>query len=200
MVAGVARLEDAVEMAHLGVDALGFRLDGKGPRRVEPSMLRALSDRLPPWLTRVGLVRAGAPVRLLREAGEAGLHLLELEEPPSPASLRGLPLPAYPSLPLTPDLDPLELRTWGPGWVLLRAAAEQGPAGRLPACWSRAEEGSRYARILLGGPMGSGELELALRRVRPGGLVLGRGVEREPGVLDVARVEAALELVDRLEG
>jgi len=198
MVAGVARLEDAVEMAHLGVDALGFHLGAENPRCVEPSSLRTLAERLPPWLTRVGLVSGKAGRRVLGAAREAGLHMLELEDPPSPEALDDLPLPAYPVLSLTPDFDPLRVRPWGPRWVLLRVPDEAGGSRAWPGCWSRAEESSRYARILLGGPMGPGEVELALRRVRPAGLALGSGVEREPGVLDVERVEAVMDLIDRL--
>jgi phosphoribosylanthranilate isomerase len=198
MVSGVTRTEDAVELAHLGVSALGFHLEPGGPRSVGAEALARLAELLPPWLTRVGLARAGTGTELLEGARRAGLHLLEVSDPEGPRALEGLPLPAYPSLALTPALDPARARGYGPGWILLRVPDEGVSLAELPACWTAAEECSRYARVLLGGPLGPGEVELALRRVRPAGLALGAGVEREPGVIDLSRVEAVIELAGRL--
>lgn len=198
MISGVARIEDAVELAHLGVDALGFSLDPGGPRGVSPEKLERMAGLLPPWLTRVGMAAAGEDAARLESARSAGVQLLEVADPAGPAALEGLPLPAYPSLSLTPRLDPGGVKGWGPGWVLLRVPEKGVSRAELPACWTKAEEASRYARILLGGPLGPGEVELALRRVRPAGLALGAGVEREPGVVDLSRVEAVLDLLERL--
>jgi phosphoribosylanthranilate isomerase len=197
-VTGVVRLEDALELAHLGVDALGFHLGAAGTRGVRPDDLRAIAEKLPPWIARVGVLRPGE----LRGAKDAllagGVGALEIETPSSPEELDDLPQPAYPALDLTPASDPRAVVDWAPRVVLLRARPGADRREGLAACWTRARQAGQYAPVLLGGSLGPGEVEAAVRLALPRGLDLGEGVEREPGVIDLSRVEAVLEFLGRL--
>jgi len=193
-VTGITRIEEALEIARLGIDAVGLHLAPGDPRHVGRDNARAIIGRLPPWITRVAVVDA-VGAAWLDEDAVRGFDALEVRDPGGPDDLAGLPLRAYPSLALTASLDARELAAWAPGPVLLRA-----PRGAGGAAWTTAQRGAAYVHLLLGGALGPGDIEVAVRLARPHGLVLGEGVEREPGRIDVARLETALETLERLAG
>jgi phosphoribosylanthranilate isomerase len=197
-VTGITRLEDALELAHLGVDALGFHLVPDDPRTLDPVSLGAITERLPPWVMRVGVAHTRDLPGALDAVAVAFLQVLEIHGEPTPGLLRDLPVPAYPALPCDADLDPRSVVPWSPGWILLRAVPGEGPEQGLAACWSVAERAAHYVPVLLGGPLGPAEVERVVRQVRPRGLDLGQGVEREPGIIDMSRVEAVLGTLERL--
>ncbi len=54
-VCGVTRLEDALEAASCGVDALGFNFYSLSPRHIDVSEAASISTRLPDNMAKVGL-------------------------------------------------------------------------------------------------------------------------------------------------
>lgn len=197
-VTGITRLEDALELAHLGVDALGFHLAPDDPRTIDPVALGRITERLPPWIMRVGVAHTRDLPGALDAVAVAFLHVLEIHGEPTPGLIRELPVPAYPAVRCDAGLDPRSVVPWAPGWVLLRATPGKGAGEGLAACWAVAERVGHYVPVLLGGSQGPSEVERVVRQVRPRGLDLGQGVERETGIIDMSRVEAVLGTLERL--
>lgn len=55
-ICGITRADDAITAARLGADALGFVLDPRSPRAVEPDQAKSILEMLPPWITPVAVV------------------------------------------------------------------------------------------------------------------------------------------------
>ena len=54
-ICGITRLNDALDAAELGADAIGFVFYDKSPRNVDVAQAAAIVDALPPFLCTVGL-------------------------------------------------------------------------------------------------------------------------------------------------
>jgi len=77
-ICGITNLEDALNAIEAGADALGFVFYEKSPRYITPEKVREITDRIPPFVERVGLfVNADAQV-IDRICEEAGMSLAQI--------------------------------------------------------------------------------------------------------------------------
>lgn len=192
---GVVEERDAVEAARLGVDALGFDFRPESPRRVEPERVRAIGDRLPPFLTRVGVFSGEPVIRVLETVRAAGLHAVQFEGALPGATEALGPVPWIAVLPYENEFDPADLGRIEATTFLLRAGVRSGARPD----WGPLRAASLYGKILVGGVMAE-EVEWAIDRGRPYGIDFGVEVEFAPGQMDLDRVEEALRAVRRAEG
>ena len=54
-ICGITRYEDAKIAVNLGVNALGFIFHPKSPRFIQPADARRIVEKLPPFVSRVGV-------------------------------------------------------------------------------------------------------------------------------------------------
>jgi phosphoribosylanthranilate isomerase len=77
-ICGITNLEDALVSVANGADALGFVFYEKSPRYISPKDAKAIIDKLPPFVERVGLfVECGAD-KVNRISKEAGISLAQI--------------------------------------------------------------------------------------------------------------------------
>jgi len=175
------RTTAAIEVAaEAGADAVGFVFHAPSPRHLEPAAARALQAAVPPGVERVAVflhpsqalvdaaLEAMAPDWVQTDAEDlAGLRL-----PPGqrvmPVLRSGVPLPE--SL---------------PG----RCLFESGLSGAGErADWSAAAELAYRTELVLAGGLDPGSVVEAVRTVRPFGVDVSSGVERQRGVKDATLV------------
>ena len=65
-ICGITRLEDALEAARAGADAVGFVFVPDSARAIDPEHARAIAARLPAFVTPVGLFLNALPERVQR--------------------------------------------------------------------------------------------------------------------------------------
>lgn len=84
-ICGITNLEDALESVAAGAGALGFNFYRPSPRYIEPETARAITDRLPSNILKVGVfVNEPSPDVVEEIAGQAGVNALQLHGDESP--------------------------------------------------------------------------------------------------------------------
>jgi phosphoribosylanthranilate isomerase len=175
------RTTAAIEVAaEAGADAVGFVFHASSPRHLEPAAARALQGAVPRGVERVAVflhpaqalvdaaLEAIAPDWVQADADDLGALRL-------PPGQRVLPV----------------LRSGGalPVSLPARCLYESGRSGSGErADWAAASGLARRTQLVLAGGLDPSSVAEAMRAVRPFGVDVSSGVERESGVKDAARI------------
>ena len=185
-VCGITSVRDARTVEAAGADAVGIVLSRGDPRSVR---LDAAAEIAAAVTVEVVAVLRDRDLDLVRDVLLAvGPGRLQVEggAPSAPP-----PLPWYRALEVRGRGELSDLAQAPGDRVLVRLDPALLPGGRL---WSRdrtlLQEIGRAAAVVIGAPLVG--IEAVCREVRPAGVDLREAVEREPGVLDSGRLEAAM--------
>lgn len=190
-ICGMTRAEDVAHAAQAGADMVGFVLVPWSPRAVEPAQVRSLRSALPEDVLAVGVlvdVDADEAEAMLETADldrvqVYGDRALAVQERLGERAIVARRTPAD----ATDDGDPI---------LLDRAFGDEPTAEDLAAHWRLAGDlEGRDRRVLLAGSLTPETVAAAVRAARPWGVDVARGVEREPGIKDHARVESFIRAV-----
>ncbi len=208
-ICGLTNVDDALFAAEAGADLLGMIFYPPSPRYVTieraREIVRAVRDAGFERVRLVG-VTVNAPRYLLDLLLEdVGVDLIQLHGDEAPVILADYEGRAYKALrPHTEeelDLDAPWFLDMGPreGPRLLIDAAVKGAYGGTGslANWDVARRLARRYPILLAGGLTPENVAEAVRAVRPWGVDVSSGVEREPGKKDWEKVRA---FIDRVKG
>ena len=209
-ICGITNLDDARCAARAGADMLGFIFYRKSPRYVtahkSASIAAAIRDEFGRHAPRFVGVFVDEPVEQVRATVEAArLDLAQLHGGESPAAVRALYPRAFKAIrPRTEDEARSALAAYTgtaadddttPG-LLVDAYHPQHPGGPgLAADQDVARWLAHRVCLLLAGGLSPETVVPAIERVRPWGVDVSSGVERQKGVKDHARVRAFIEAV-----
>ena len=87
-ICSMTRLEDALLAVKLGAWALGFIFYRRSPRYVAPVQVRKIIEKLPPFITPVGVFVNEKEQTVKRIAGDCGLTTLQFHGDETPAYCR----------------------------------------------------------------------------------------------------------------
>ena len=197
-VCGVTEERDALEAAHLGVEAVGFHLWEESPRYVDAETVRQIVDRLPLLVHKIGVFRDRPLIRVIEAARNAGVTAIQFdgEEPQSfCAGVR--PMAWFKTIRPGPDFVPESLAAWGCRTFLIRPSP--GRDGVPPFAWRHVRQLSLYGDVVLGGGLDPVHVGLAIDDARPRGVDILSGIEVAPGKKDLNRLELLVEAVRRAE-
>jgi len=200
-ICGLRQPEHARAAAAAGADLIGF-VFAPARRRVTPAVARACITAARQVERERQVVAVGvfvdAPVDEIEETVEAaGLDLVQLHGGEPPALVQGLRAPAIKALRSEPSatagtlvamIDVYRGAARPPIAYLVDgfAAGTLGGAG-AKADWSMAAAVRAERAVLLGGGLDSSNVADAIRRVRPIGVDVSSGVERD-GIKDAALI------------
>ena len=183
--------DDAVAaVAEAGIDVAGF-VFADSPRRVTVDQALGLSEGLPEDLPRVAVMRHPAAPELENVlTGFAPDFLQTDREDFADIHLRGTcrPLPVLRAGEKLPDKLPPVVLLEGP----------VSGSGRV-IDWEQASELARRTRVVLAGGLDPGNVADAIRTVRPYGVDVSTGVEREPGRKDPDLIRRFVDAVRAVE-
>jgi len=192
-ICGITRLEDALEAARLGADALGFNFWPGSKRYVAPADARAIVRRLPPFVTAVGVFVDAPREEILRAVAASGIQVAQLHGDEPPELCASLPLPVVKALRIANAHALAALAAYEVSGFLLDApSAGYGGSGKT-FDWSLATEAAAVVPVMLAGGLTPENVAEAIRAVRPWGVDVASGVERAPGVKDLAKLRRFIE-------
>ncbi|WP_299316701.1 phosphoribosylanthranilate isomerase [uncultured Halomonas sp.] len=187
---GLTRPEDVDAAVAAGADALGFVLWPGSKRAVDEARLAELAERVPAFVTRVGLFVDQDPALIERCARHLDLLQFHGEEPP--ALCDGFRRPWIKALRMRDDLDlPAAAEAYRGARALLLDAYRPGVPGGTGETfdWSRIPAGLAKPVILAGG-LNADNVAEAIATVAPFAVDVSGGVEAAPGIKDAERMAA----------
>jgi len=197
-ICGIRYAEDAEEAVKAEATALGFNFWKRSPRYIAPEEAARIIASVPEPVWTVGVFVDEAPERVLEIAQKTGVSTLQLHGSESPEYLERLgPIPIIKAFKVGKDFQPEQLRRYHTATAFLLdgfVAGLPGGTGRT-FDWSLAEKAGSYGRIILAGGLTPANVVMAIRQVRPWGVDVCSGVEREPGKKDPRQMREFIQAV-----
>ena len=193
-ICGLTDAGQALALAAMGADALGFVCYPLSPRYVEPERLPGLIAGLPPLVKTAGVFVNEPLDSLVEIVTQSGLDLAQLhgEESPEYAQELGrLGIRWIKAVRVGGAEDLAGLEAYDCPCFLLDAKSGKAMGGTGETFdWSLAQEVARRYQVILAGGLNLGDLGAALDQVQPYGIDLSSGIEVSPGVKDLKKAEA----------
>lgn len=201
---GITRMQDAVEAARLGVDAIGLVFYDASPRHVSVAAAKGIAAALPPFVTTVGLFVDAGEALIETAITEVGLDLLQFHgtETPEECSRYGRPYIKAMRVDTgggqVPDIAAFCRLHAGARGILLDTFQAGRPGGTGETFdWGCIPHGLDMPLILAGG-LNAENVAEAIRQVRPWAVDVSGGIESEKGIKDSERMRAFINEVERI--
>jgi phosphoribosylanthranilate isomerase len=197
-ICGITNLDDALYAAECGADALGFIFYPKSPRCITPDKAASIIQKIPPFITTVGVFVNEKPDEIRHIISMTGLRTVQLhgEESPDTCGLFFSAIKSFRVKDMT-DLKQLEQYPRVSACLLdTYSEAEYGGTGRI-FNWDIAVEAKKMCRIILAGGLTPENIEAAVKHVRPYAVDVCSGVEAEKGNKDLKKVKEFISRAKR---
>jgi phosphoribosylanthranilate isomerase len=191
-ICGITCVEDALTAARAGAHAIGLVFYPGSPRCIDAGRARAIAERLPPFVTVVGLFVDQLPEDVSRVLREVPLNLLQFHGDESPEVCARFAVPYIKGIRVGAVTDLLQCAAvYRSAKALLLDAFDEtahGGTGR-PFDWGLVPRDLPLPVVLAGG-LTAANVGDAIRAVRPWAVDVSSGVEREKGIKDAAKIAA----------
>jgi phosphoribosylanthranilate isomerase len=188
-ICGITRVQDGLAAVRLGAHAIGLVFYDASPRAVANKQARMIVDALPPFVTAVGLFVNAEPDAVRKTLAEVPLQF-HGDETPAYCSAFGVPY--LKAVRVKPGVDLLQYgHDFREARGLLLDAFVEGVRGGTGATfdWNLIPRDLALPIVLSGG-LDAGNVEAAVRAVRPWAVDVSSGVEAAKGIKDAAKIEA----------
>lgn len=197
-ICGITNVEDALDTAAAGADAIGLNFYRGSKRFVDARTAKSISESLPGGVKKVGVFVNSDASEIEPIANQVQLDFIQLHGDEPPQFLAELPrglsiIRAFRGVStLVRYLTECRLLGRMPAAVLIDAEAglQYGGTG-IPADWMAihlVRNAVADLPLILGGGLTPSNVAEAISIVRPNGVDVASGVEREPGRKDSALV------------
>jgi len=195
-ICGLTREADVDAAVLAGADAVGFVLYENSPRFVSPARARELAQRLPPFVTPMGLF-VNAEAADIAAALQAIPHLvLQFHGDESPAACRAPARPYLRAARIAPGFDLLNFAAQfvDAQAILLDAHVEGYGGGGKVFDWSLIPSGVPLHLVLSGG-LHAANVGQGIASVRPWAVDVSSGVESAKGIKDADAIRRFCDAV-----
>lgn len=196
-ICGITRYEDAKVAVSLGVDALGFIFYDKSPRYITPENAGKIINKLPPFISKVGVFVDSHPASIMDIAQKSGIDTVQLQGNETPDIARKLPLSVIKAFSVKPGWDMSVMDKYDVAGFLLDAWASDRRGGTGTTFdWAIAREAVvRHRHIILAGGLNPVNVEEALEAVCPYAVDLNSGLEVSPGIKNPRKMKDAVGII-----
>lgn len=192
-ICGIRRADDALLAAELGATALGFIFWPSSARFIEPEEVQPIVERLPPFVTTVGVFVNQPPDFVAEVANRLNLGAVQLHGDESVDDYARVSRRLIKAVAVVNGTDCVAAVKAIPkrSSVLLDAhdPIKRGGTGRT-IDWMQAAAASRERPIILSGGLTAGNVRDAIAAVGPYAIDVSSGVESSPGIKDPEKLRA----------
>jgi len=191
-ICGITRVEDGFAAAHAGAHAIGLVFHPVSPRFVGIERAREIAERMPPFITIVGLFVNPDPQTVQAVLREVPLQLLQFHGDESPELCAQFRLPYIKAIRMAPGTDLLQYaaRYREAKALLLDTFADGLYGGSGHAFDWKTIPRDLPLPVVLAGGLTAHNVGEAIRTARPWAVDVSSGVEREKGVKDPEQMAA----------
>ncbi|HAK59952.1 MAG TPA: phosphoribosylanthranilate isomerase [Nitrospiraceae bacterium] len=189
-ICGITNLDDAMAAAELGADALGFNFYPESPRFIAPEKAAEIIYQLPPFILTVGIF-VNEPEEKVREIHErTGIQVFQFHGDESPEFCERFERRVIKVFRVK-DKESLHSIMHYKASAFLLDSHKDGLLGGtgVPFDWDLAQDAARYRRVILAGGLTPENVGEAIRRVKPYGVDVAGGVEKEKGIKDDGKIK-----------
>ena len=182
----------------LGADAIGLNFYANSPRYVDPSKAATIIEKLPPFVTVVGVfVNHPDPQNLEDFALSLGLHAVQLHgnETPDYCSMIQR-VKVIKALRVNSTFRVDTLRTYGSRTFLLDGCS---PGAGQAFEWDRAFGANAFGSIIIAGGLNAENVAQVVSTLHPFGVDVASGVESKPGRKDYEKMRRFIETVRKTD-
>jgi len=212
-ICGITNLEDALNAADAGADALGFVFHEGSPRKTDPETVRKIIGKLPGRIEKVGVFVNQTEDSICAQADEAGLSAVQLHGDSLDPHVADLIVKRRPHLKVIVGISMHHPKPegyammWGHDVVhafLVDAANSSNYGGTGNTFnWEKSQSNlgvvAGLGRVVVAGGLNPGNVAEAIRILKPWGVDVASGVEISPGKKDPDKVRAFVEAVRETE-
>ena len=195
-ICGLTREADVDCAVQAGADAVGFVFYEGSPRHVSVARARELSERLPPFVTPVGLFVNADAAFILEAIADIPHMLLQFHGDEAPAACVRYARPYLRAARMQPGFDLIDFaaRYSSAQALLLDANVEGYGGGGKVFDWSLIPSDVPLPVVLSGG-LHAGNVAEGLRQVRPWAVDVSSGVESAKGIKDATAIRRFCDAV-----
>ncbi|MFM8342164.1 MAG: phosphoribosylanthranilate isomerase [Methylomonas sp.] len=198
-ICGFTQVDDALEAAYLGVDAIGLVFYPPSPRHVSIETAAKIAKALPAFVSVVALFVNAEPAFIEQVLQQVPIDCLQFHGEEQPDACRLYNKPYIKAIRMQPDTDlsELEHRFYDASALLLDAYHPniQGGSGS-GFDWELIPQNCQLPIILAGG-LAPDNAAQAVRQVKPYALDVSSGVETGKGIKDAAKMAAFIRITNQ---
>ncbi|MGD8558213.1 MAG: phosphoribosylanthranilate isomerase [Gammaproteobacteria bacterium] len=191
-ICGITRARDALKAVEFGADAIGLVFYEKSPRAVTIDDARAIIQKLPPFVSVVGLFVDPSPKDVAAVLHRVALDMLQFHGDEPPADCSAYKRPYIKAIRMREGIDvAAEVKRYATARGILLDTYDPklpGGTGRV-FDWSTIPRGLEKPVILAGG-LTPDNVWQAITKVRPFAVDVSGGVEAEKGIKDIEKMAA----------
>lgn len=187
-ICGITNIEDALNVASLGADALGF-IFAPSPRRVDPVTVRGIVRSFPTSLLKVGVFLNHTLSDVQEIAAYCHLDSLQFHGEESPGYCQKFSQQVIKTIRIR-GLESLKnMVRFRNVWILLDTYnPTKGGGTGIQFPWEVALKAKEERDFILSGGLNPSNVGEAIKKVRPMGVDVCTGVETTPGKKDLSRL------------
>ncbi|MFC1541428.1 phosphoribosylanthranilate isomerase [Candidatus Latescibacterota bacterium] len=195
-ICGITRTEDAVFAESLGASAVGFVFYPKSPRYIRPESAGKISEKLGPFIARVGVFVDEDPFFVMKTVHDAKLTAVQLHGSEDKKYIKKLhEISVIKAFRVDSSFNCDSLNGYTAEAFLFDTYGKNGCYGGTGETfdWSKIIECKKYGKIILAGGLNPGNVANAVITVSPWAVDVSSGVEQKPGIKDYDKLKAFFE-------
>lgn len=187
-ICGLTNKADAWMAVEAGANALGFVFTSS-PRQIDPMVAKSIIESLPPFIITVGVFVNQPKDEVEKIARMCKLDRLQFHGDETPEYCDQFSHKVIKAFRIQSSRDIEKMANYKVCAYLLDSYEEgrEGGTGK-PFDWSLAEEAAKYGQIILAGGLNPDNVKRSITNIRPYGVDVSSGVEKEPGIKSKIRV------------